>query len=101
MAISITNDETWTRLYSLAWSNYVPFSSIRDFILQTLNKIPFSCIRFSASEQQFDLPIETMKTCIILLENEGLVQLECEFLNHLVITPLNHDQVCYDYVVVK
>lgn len=99
--MSITNDVTWTKLYSLAWSNYVPFSSIRDFVLQTLNKTPFSCVRFSASEQQFDLPIETMKTCIILLENEGLVQLECEFLNHLVITPLNHDQVCYDFVVVK
>ena len=42
-----------------------------------------------------------MKTCVILLENEGLVQLECEFLNHLVITPLNHDQVCYVFVIVK
>ena len=47
LALSITTDSVWSKLYSMAWSNY----------------------------------------------NEGFIEFECEFLNHLIITPMNHEQV--------
>ena len=93
LALSITTDSVWTKLYSMAWSNYVELSAVNGFITSQVSQTPFSCVKYGDCEQRFDLSMETMKTCLILLENEGLIEFECEFLNHLIITPMNHEQV--------
>ena len=93
LALSITTDSVWTKLYSMAWSNYVELTAVNRFIASQVNETPYSCVKYGECEQLFDCSVETMKTCLILLENEGFIEFECEFLNHLIITPMNHEQV--------
>lgn len=93
LALSITTDSVWTKLYSMAWSNCVELTAVNRFIASQVNETPYSCVKYGECEQLFDCSVETMKTCLILLENEGFIEFECEFLNHLIITPMNHEQV--------
>ena len=93
LALSITTDSVWSKLYSMAWSNYVELTAVNRFIASQVSETPYSCVKYGECEQLFDCSVETMKTCLILLENEGFIEFECEFLNHLIITPINHEQV--------
>lgn len=93
LALSITTDSVWSKLYSMAWSNYVELTAVNRFIASQVSETPYSCVKYGECEQLFDCSVETMKTCLILLENEGFIEFECEFLNHLIITPMNHEQV--------
>ncbi len=67
---------------------------LRSF-LATLLKEPLGVHHLSIreAEQRFDLPESIQRTLLILLENEGAVQIHADFFNHFAITPYSHETV--------
>ena len=69
-------------------------SVLRSF-LATLLKEPLGVHHLSIreAEQRFDLPESIQRTLLILLENEGAVQIHADYFNHFAITPYSHETV--------
>ena len=82
------------QLYSSCFATYVSESVLHSF-LTALLKEPHGTQHLSIreAEQRFDLPESIQRTLLILLENEGAVQIHSDFFNHFTITPYSHETV--------
>lgn len=68
-------------------------SVLHSFLTDLLKTPGPQHLSIREAEQRFDLPESIQRTLLILLENEGSVQIRSDFFNHFSITPYSHETV--------
>lgn len=92
-------DESFGKLYSSSFLSAVNPSSLRRFIndlFQDRQGDLVDCyerVCFRDAEQRYDVAESTLRTLLILLENQGFLRLDVDFNNRCVITPCRCDIV--------
>ena len=103
LCASFLSDNTINKLYSSLFSSSVNSASIRRFvndIMQESEKV-FTYVCFRFAEQKYDVSESTIRTILILLENQGFIRLDVDFNNRYIITPIDYNLVMLNSSIKK